>query len=959
MTASAGSVKNDIYTYGSQGVTFNGAGTYSFEGGIHTEAGSGGGLTLENGANVTLESGSINVIDNGLNINGATLNIVLNSKNRHENIADIPSFNDGATQFTVGGTNAASNGGVMKFVVDNAIQNYWYLGAIGNFNGWNNSMIITQVNGGNGSAAIAGEKLGSAIWLGITKGNFLAVRKSGGTTTQNESNTFNGAFETGSGAAFAANDVVYLANDLNATGEVNVGSGITAFGVVSNSTSEVCTITATGDHRFFNVEGGTAITLDNVTFKDGNAGSNNHGGAILSRNDNATLTLNSAGSIGTAFQNNSAVNGGAIEAGTVNLNGTFSFSNNTASLNKAGNGGEGGAIDAWNVTLSGKNTFTKNTAVNGGAIWAQNLTFEGTDSIAFFSNNTASESGNDIYIGQYWKTGAPGTLTFNDNGVYKFLDGIYIDGTTEMNDSVRVTFGNLSNNTMNGKTTINSQQAADFADGATLKFNGGLTLGNGVIQSFDNAEVTLAGTLGVTCGDPNSFNTQADFSSADSLTVADGTKFVIYDTAGNEMTAKDFAGKGIGAKTLVLGTPGSAELKKIVPDDFSYESLLYSVSLESGQDIVLKSSEKSIQPNNIEGNAASAAELFGKNAILDVQTADEVRALTNGATGELFASSAAAQMERLNYMNRLIIARTSAKSTLNQAGETIRGQQAEYSNSSVFGCSCRGTNDRKPNLWASGYYIGGETQMCGSINGQTYSCGGMLTGADWTSDFGKFGAFYGYSATGLDAIASNLESKDHTFGIWSRWNSVIGPGYTTVLGDFSFSNGEGRRFFQGNAWESDYSAWQGAVYLERGLEFVGERLNLNPYFSMQYVGYSADASSDTQLQYSAMDADSLRTILGMRIERDFCLRGRSAKISSGLAWDHELLNTDLIFTAERIGSGTVAPILGNSAGRDWFEYNTGITFDWTERLTLSADYYLFANKYSVLNAGMGTVTFRY
>ena len=670
-------------------------------------------------------------------------------------------------------------------------------------------------------------------------------------------------------------------------------------------------------------------------------------------------------------------------------------------------GGEGGAIDAWDVTISGKNTFTNNTAVNGGAIWANHLTFEGTDSVAYFSNNTASGNGKNVYIAKDGQTGTPGSLTFNDNGIYGLLDGVYVDGTTEMNDSVKVTFGNFSTNTLNGDmtfndtasiafgyaalttvngaltindnaeiafegnsdttisgmTTMNSQQDADFANSlnknATLNFNGGLTLGDGVKQGFNGANVTLGGSLGVTYdGDPDAFHSQADFSGVNTLTVTDGTKFAIYDSAGNTLTAKDFAGKtGLNDSPLVVGKSGSDELKKIVPNDFSYESLLYTVSMVyEGQDIVLHSLENPIQPSDIEGNAGSAAKLFGKETILDVQTAEEVSALTNGATGELFASSAEAQTDRLNYMNRLIVARTAATSAMNRSGGTIRAQEADTVPSLLCRSSCEPI---KPNLWGSGYYIGGDTTTWNNINGQTYSSGGMLVGADWTVEWGKFGAFYGYSQTDLDAISSDLESNDHTFGVWSRFDSLIGAGYTTVMGDFSFSDGEGRRFFQNNIFASDYSAQQGSAYLERGIELAGRYWTSNPYFAMQYVGYSADASADAQLQFGTMNAESLRTILGLRLDRDFCLRGRSANISTGFAWDHELLDTDILFTAERVGGGAVVPVLGNSAGRDWFEYNTGFSVDVNKNLTLSADYYLFANEYTVLNAGMGTVTFRY
>lgn len=989
MTTSAGSVRNDIYIDGYRGVTFDGAGTYSFEGGIQM---TGGGMTLKNGANVTFESGSINVFDDSLTINGATLNIVLNDKNRYSDTT-ATSFADGATQFTAkNDMNVIGSGGTMKFVVNNAIQDSWYLGAIGDFRGCLGA-IVMQINGGEGLAEIDDDKLDSVIWIGITKGNFLATRKSGGITTQKESNTFDGAFETGSGAAFAANDVVYLADDLNATGEVAVGSGITAFGVVSNSAADVRTITATGTHRFFNVESGTTITLDNVTFYGGNAGSDNHGGAILTGDDNATLTLNSTGSISATFQNNSAVNGGAIEAGTVHLNGKFTFDGNTASLNSFERGGEGGAIDAWNVTLSGTNIFKNNSAVNGGAIWATNLTFEGNDSFADFRGNSASGSGNDIYIAKDWKAGAPGTLTFNDNGTYGLLNGVYVDGITEMNDSVKVTFGQSSRNTMNGamtfndsssilfsalstsaingdltindsasvifgydsdttisgKTTMNAQQVSMFANIATLKLNGGLTLGDGVKQKFANADVTLGGTLGVTYdGDPNSFNSQADFSSVNTLTVTDGTKFAIYDTNGNELTAKNFAGKVLGSNSLVLGD-GSDALKKIVPTDFSYESILYSVELVyDNSNILLKSEMKAVDPMRFEGNTVSAVELYGEEALLDVSTDAEIWDRTNGATGETYGSAAHAQLSRLTYLNQRMASDLLADAS-SQFGGVMLGQNPDGTDG-TSGTGCCDTAGR--HVWGNSYYFGGNAQTHHRMNGYDYDSAGLNLGMTWASDTATLGFFYGYGQTDVDATASDVEVNEHTVGLFARWDSRFLGGYTLAIGEISFGQNDFTRRFDA-VYASDYDSFEGGLYLEKGWKQQFAFASVNPFAALQYLGYHADGFSDAVLTADAFDFNSLRSILGARLERSFS----NLRATAGLAWQHEFLDSDASFGATTVAGSQI--IFANGSGRDFAEVMAGVGWNLSENVTISGDYYLFFNEHSAMNAGMGTVTVKF
>ena len=943
-------------------------------------------MTLKNGAEVTLESGSINVIDDGLTINGATLNIVLNDKNKYDDTTATV-FADGATQLTVNNVNAITNNGAMKFVIDGAIQDTYYLGAIGNFTG-QDGMIISQVNSGTGLASVVTDKLGSGIWLEIAEGYFLATRFSSSSAKQNESNTFNNVFAAdGTGATFAAGDWAVLIGDINATGEVSVGTGITDFSVTSNSANDVRTITATNGNRFFNVNGNTVITLDNVAFDGGNAGPNNHGGAILS-DDGSTLTLNSTGKA-IMFQNNSAVNGGAIEAGTVHINGTFTFDGNTTSLNDAGNGGEGGAIDAWDVTISGKNTFSNNKAVNGGAIWAQNLTFEGTDSIATFSGNTASGSGNDVYIAK--NSGAPGSLTFKDDGTYGLLSGVYVDGTTEMNDSVKVTFGQFSKNTLNGAmtfndtasilfsafsksalngnltindsasvlfgyssdttisgmTTMNAQQVNTFANGATLKFNGGLTLGDGVEQGFSGADVTLGGALGITYGgDPNALNSQANFSGANSLTVADGTRLVIYDVDGNTLTAKDFAGKVLGSSVLAIDNSDN-ELEKIVPDDFSYESLLYSVNMVyENECIALNSEKKKVDPVPFAGNTASAVALFGEKTIYDVQTERQVREKVNAASNETVADAGQAIINKVNYFNRALVGRMmgTAEMYSETPSDVFRGQSG----------SCN--SPRIPSVWISGYGLDSGAAQYGGYSPYSYRSGGTLLGMEWQNNVSRIGWWFGYGESKTDSYSTHLTGKEYSFGLNGRFENECG--YTALIGGFGFNSFDGSHLTSTGAGEGlDFDSWNATIYAERGLSYHNVLgLNVNPYAAVQYISYRGDGFQTTEMSLEQTELDSLQTILGLRFAKAFNMNGYIGTMDAGIAWHHEFLD-EAGFQAT-VGNNS-AMIYGNMAGRDFVEFTAGLGVDINARVNISGNYYLYFNRYSTMNAGMGTVTVRF
>ncbi len=88
---------------------------------------------------------------------------------------------------------------------------------------------------------------------------------------------------------------------------------------------------------------------------------------------------------------------------------------------------------------------------------------------------------------------------------------------------------------------------------------------------------------------------------------------------------------------------------------------------------------------------------------------------------------------------------------------------------------------------------------------------------------------------------------------------------------------------------------------------------------------------------------------------------REGGMMVGAAWHHELLdvNASFIETTNFGGTPVSAEIFGNNAGRDWFEYIADANFALTDNITLLGDYYLFINNYSALNAGMGTVTWRF
>ncbi|MDD3588594.1 MAG: autotransporter domain-containing protein, partial [Thermoguttaceae bacterium] len=848
----------------------------------------------------------------------------------------VTTYANGATQLTAAGANTITDSAILNYSLVSGLANGWYLAGVGNFSGLDDFILLANQDDYAKSVKTVNS---NGVWFGtLYYGSVYRYDNPG--ELQNTALTFDGAFGDGL-QALATGDSIRIGGDVNSENEVTIGEGVTELSISSAAAGGVpVTVTATGnDHRFLNVEGDLTLNLTKVGFTGGKATNeeNATGGALYAA-DGTTLTIHSDNAV---FSNNTANFGGAIESNELALTGTSAFSENAANY-------EGGAIDTWTSTISGEHTFTNNSASErGGAIWAQELIFTGDNSNVTFSGNTAAGTANDIWIAG---NGMAGLLTIEGDGTYELNGGIVAKNgsTLTINDSADVTFASHAVNNISGLTTINSNHVS-FGDETTNTFAGGLALGAGVNQAV-GGNVTVGNLLGVTYDATNETISQISFANVSSLTVDQGTKALISDTNGNTLTAKDFRGKLLGTTSFILGKTGGTELATVAGGD-AYESLLYKVQIGYGLDdstnYVMKSEEKQLDVDAIEGNARAARSLFG-NGLFDVQTVEEARRNVSGATGELYASTATAQTNRLNYLNTML-----ANRLQQQNGETISSDSTVRGQSPSACCPKDSTSCRRlTNLWGSGYGIGGFASMgSNNVTGYDYSAGGMLIGADWQSSMADMGLFYGYGQTNIDSFASGLDSKDHTFGGYLKWDSLALGGYTTVLGDFSFSDAKGTRNYNGQGYRGDFDSMQSSVYLERGWKYQnGFGVNINPYAVLQYIGYNADEFSDGVLTVGDVNYESLRTKAGLRVDKDFCRNGNLWNLSTSFAWNHELLDTnaDFVATTNFGGQAVSATIFGNNAGRDWFEYTAGAKVALTENVTLSGDYFLYVNERSTL-----------
>ena len=227
--------------------------------------------------------------------------------------------------------------------------------------------------------------------------------------------------------------------------------------------------------HFFTVNGGITLTVDGITFQNGNA---TFGGAIFN-NTGGTLTITNS-----TFSGNSASFGGAIfnnTSGTLTIS-TSTFSGNSATL-------DGGAIfnnTSGTLTIS-TSTFSGNSASFGGAILNGNggtLTI----STSTFSGNSATLGGGIVNF--------DGTLTisnstFSGNSSTNVGGAIYNDGTLTISNS---TFSGNSSTDVGG--AIYNDGTLTISN-STISGNSALT--GGAIYNDDTATSTATHYENNTC----------------------------------------------------------------------------------------------------------------------------------------------------------------------------------------------------------------------------------------------------------------------------------------------------------------------------------------------------------------------------------------------------------------------------------------------------------------------------
>ncbi len=266
--------------------------------------------------------------------------------------------------------------------------------------------------------------------------------------------------------------------------------------------------------------------------------------------------------------------------------------------------------------------------------------------------------------------------------------------------------------------------------------------------------------------------------------------------------------------------------------------------------------------------------------------------------------------------------------------------------------------------WGFGYGLGGSAQSDGNAAGLNYALGGTLLGAETSyDDAGRLGFFGGYQGTSLQLNGLTQSARANGGMLGAYLHKDDGFNYYSLIAGLQFNGYSERRLidFDGIHRQASgaFSGWQSYGYFERGVAFRTARCTLQPYGALQYIylrqnNYTESGAGVLDLAVSGIDANSLRGLVGSRLQYDRPLDNGRLLPELRALWLHEFLDPTSVVNAYfgPIGGGSFA-VSGLNLGRDWAILGAGLRYELAGGWNLYGNYDAQLNTQQVFHVGSG------
>jgi uncharacterized protein with beta-barrel porin domain len=581
---------------------------------------------------------------------------------------------------------------------------------------------------------------------------------------------------------------------------------------------------------------------------------------------------------------------------------------------------DNGGTLAGAIVVSTGNTFTVNGQILG------NTTVQNGGTL----NLTGTLNG-DVAI----DTG--GTLTGNTNvtaGRTLAVNGV-LNGTTNIASSANL----LGTGLINGNATTSGRMNAGLAinDRATLSFGNNLNINNGtVVVDIDDGGTTpgVNNDLYAATGDVT-LNGGTVSVVTNSGTYADGTVYT-FMTSGGTVTGT-FAG---------------------INDDLPFFDavLIYNANSVAFEMTDVIASFADLAQTCNQRSLGEYLELLRPSATGDLEdiidalrssNLQTIQASLDQFSGQIYPALATAQIQHTSFSLAM-----------------LRDQLAVDTHTRPVPARTRG--------WIRGYGIGGDTEAddCGT-QGFGFESGGteIVLQRGLTNEI-EVGIFtnLAWSDVRINDLNQVADIDSYMLGGSAQYTGQYA--YLLGIGGGGYQQYEASRAFAVPGTVGDrvatsrFDGSQAFGYFESGLILPASSILFVPHLSWQYIHVDQDAFEETgadaiNLVGNSIDADSLRSILGLTIQQTGQTGLGPATTKLRVGWMHEYLDAQQLFEARFDSAVDTFAVQGVDLGRDWAVLGGNLQWSVFRYATALLAYQGQVNERQSLHTGAAGLEFRW
>jgi outer membrane autotransporter protein len=581
------------------------------------------------------------------------------------------------------------------------------------------------------------------------------------------------------------------------------------------------------------------------------------------------------------------------------------------------------------VTGSRRLKLAGNTAVNDGSQIAPD-----SGTTVELTNVTGIGGGEEVTLG------GQGTVVVNDTGVDATGGTVKVDGATLMGvgpiaGNLLVTSGAHSPGNSIGTQTVTGTYT--LANGAVLKIeiDGDAGQKADLVDVTGNAVLENGSKIQVIQAD-GSINTGDTFTVIQTTTgIADAgvsvESLVSYEFSG------EIVDQGAGAKDYVL----TATSRPFTALATGSNQMGIARALDAMGDNALTSALGNLPEGQF---AAAVQQLDAAPHIAPVSTVVPAVTTVNGHVAGRLASLRAGNAD-LAYLQDSPVGMTFAQAAQDPA---MLDQAIDAVNTPASKTYAQADGQVQGTLlgwrpFVKTYGTFSEHDTTDEQTGYDADTVGFVAGVDTDlGDFTKIGFLAGYSYTDVDFDLSRGESEVHTLRVGPYATFDIEDLFIDASITMGYHWNEGTRkvrigSFSGDA-DSDYNAWDLALYGGVGYDFDVAGFTVTPSASLQWVHFEQESFRESgggaaNLDVDSWDTDSLRHVLALKVSRVF--ETETAKIVPEvyMGWGHEYLEDDKI-SSKFVGQTTPFTFESDADNQDSMLFGAGVSFLFNENLSV-------------------------